>query len=284
MLRYLEQTQVCDYQLPQHVGHFNILEINKAGEAAGLTFMEAELRGYEPWMNYLESRMELIDIAFYRKQLWDNTTDEVSQEVELPDGTITRAGKGIGGGSAVLPMEVELADGTTVTKNFYSGNPPLITIEEKGPYKREAGEYEITILDDVKVIRGYTALVNANPLFKGITNLAGDDLSNGIIQARDGYIHDPNRWFVQMPMKVNDDYDGQLTTLTPEEGENGPVERAILGDDWYEINRTLAFRDEALANEIAGSLEVGKTYKVQLDKCSNIIIAEDPAQTFIPVE
>lgn len=269
MLRYLQQNFVCDYALPQHCGHFPILEINKAGEAAGLTFMEAELKGEKQWINYLERRTELQSYAAPRLA-W----------VEDP------------------VMDVVLADGTVKTIEMKSSSPKRITNEEAEPWKREAGEYTITTLDDGKVIQGFDGRENANPLFKGVKNLSGDDMSNGILCTRDGYVHNPDVWYVQVSMRVDDGYDGQLmdlpnevtgpidiTTGQPvEDCTNGPVERLMLGDDWFEINRTLAFDSEEDAQKVLDTIKSGESYMVRLDRDSNIIIADNITDTFIPVK
>ena len=264
MLRYMQQCFSCDYSLPQHVGHFPILEINKAGEAAGLTFMEAELTGDEQWCNYLERRTELQSYAAPRLAWLANPV-----------------------------MTVQLADGTSTTLKMQSSSSGRITNEEAGPWKRLAGEYAVTLLDSGKVIHGFDGRENANPLFKGVKNLAGDDMSNGIVCVRDGYVHDPDHWYVQVSMRVHDDYDGQLNNLPNEvngpidiktgnltKGTNGPAERLMLGDDWFEINRTLAFETREEAEAVLATLEAGKTYTVEMTRTSDIVPAENILDTF----
>ena len=231
--------------------------------------MEAELKGEKQWINYLERRTELQSYAAPRLA-W----------VEDP------------------VMDVVLADGTVKTIEMKSSSPKRITNEETGPWKREAGEYTITTLDDGKVIQGFDGRENANPLFKGVKNLSGDDMSNGILCTRDGYVHNPDVWYVQVSMRVDDDYDGQLmdlpnevtgpidiTTGQPvEDCTNGPVERLMLGDDWFEINRTLAFDSEENAQKVLDTIKSGESYMVRLDRDSNIIIADNITDTFIPVK
>lgn len=265
MLRYMQQNSTCDYALPQHVGHFPILEINKAGEAAGLTFMEAELTGEKQWINYLERRTELQSYASLRLAWLEDPV-----------------------------MDVTLADGTVKTIEMKSSSPDRITNEEAGPWKREAGEYTITTLDSGKIIQGFDGRENANPLFAGVKNLSGDDMSNGILSTRDGYVHNPDAWYVQVSMRVDDAYDGLLmnlpnaingpidiTTCKPiAKSTNGPIERLMLGDDWYEINRTLAFSSEEDAQKVLDSIEAGKSYKVYMDRDSNIVITDNIMDTF----
>ena len=264
MLRYMQQYSVCDYALPQHCAHYPTLEINKAGEAAGLSFMEAELTGEDIWLNYLEWRMEHQEYDWMLQRFKTNPV-----------------------------MTIELADGTQKTVTMKTANANRVTNDAAGPWKRAAGEYTVTLLDDGKLVHGFDGRINANPLFEGVKNLAGEDLSNGILCIRDGYVHNPETWYVQVGMRVDDDYNGELTNLPneingpidpktgkPTKGTNGPIERLILGDDWLEVNRTLAFSSKEEAQAVLDTIQAGKSYTVTMDRNSNVVPAENILDTF----
>lgn len=94
---------------------------------------------------------------------------------------------------------------------------------------------------------------------------------------RDGYVHDPDQWFLQISMHVNDDYQGEFSDLT--DATNGPIE-SVHGDHWYEIIRTEYFDSKEDAERVMAALKNGGTYIVTMDKNSNILLAEDIMDTF----
>lgn len=253
-MRYAQQMYSPDYGLPQHTAHFPMCEINKAAEAAGVSYLDAVVGGNDAWVNFIEMR---LDCQVYEKYL--------AEWKENPY------------------KEVTFLDGTTEIVEF-ANDKNRITNEVGGPWKREAGEYTVTLVDAdfaTKLIHGFNAVTAVTDAIKGVKDIYGNDLSRGILQIRDGYVHDPNAWYIQIAMNVDDDYAGEFTNL--EDAENGPVEK-LIGEDWFELNRTMAFASKEDAEAVMAMLEPGKSYKVNMTRDSDIILAEDIMQTFIPVE
>lgn len=253
-LRFLQSNYVVDYQLPQHTAHFPILEINKACEIAGIPLLDGLLSSYDTWVNFLERRGVAQDVQHYH-------------DTFAADPTIT----------------VQLRDGTTRQYQTQKAAAKLHSNEKYGPWKREEGTYEIQILDDenaIKLFHGFDVVENVNPKFAGIKNRDGFDMGNGFLITRDGYMHDPDKWYLQISMHVHDDYPGMFVDLT--NGDNGPVE-SIYMEDWYEINRTEYFASRADAEKVMAQLKRGGTYRVRMSRSSYIQIGENVTDTLIPV-
>lgn len=247
-LRYLQQNVEVDYSLPQHNAHFPMLEINKAAEQAGISFLEAMTPGNDEWCNFLERRLVAQEMERYHVSFAEDPTISVT----FPDGTVKE-------------YETQKAAAK------------LQSNEKSGPWKRDAGEYKITLVDDGKLLHGFNILQNVNPLLDGIYNSNGDNLGDGVMITRDGYMHDPDQWFIQISVHVDDDYEGKFTNLT--NGKNGPVE-SIHGDEWCEIVRTEYFDSKEEAEAVLATLKAGATYTVTMDRNSNVLLAEDIMDTF----
>jgi len=253
-MRYAQQMYSPDYGLPQHTAHFPMCEINKAAEQAGVSYLDAVVGGNDAWVNFIEMR---LDCQVYEKYL--------AEWKENPY------------------KEVTFLDGSKEIVEF-ANDKNRITNEVGGPWKREAGEYTVTLVDAdfaTKLIHGFNAVTAVTDAIKGVKDIYGNDLSRGILQRRDGYVHDPDAWYIQIAMNVDDDYAGEFTDL--EGAENGPVEK-LIGEDWFELNRTMAFDSKEDAEAVMAMLEPGKSYKVNMTRDSDIILAEDIMQTFVPVE
>ena len=239
-LRYLQQNVTVDYSLPQHMAHYPLLEINKAAEKAGISLLEAMVPGWEEWANFLERRM-IMQVSEKYFQMWK-------------DNPFT-------------------ADGRQINLSTTS----IVTNEAGGPYKRKAGEYKITLVDSGKVMHGFNLIQNPNKALDGIYSSNGDNLGAGFQITRDGYMHDPEKWFIQISVHVDDEYKGLFNSL---DSGNGPVES--IRDDWSEILRTEYFDSKDDAEAVLASLLVGETYVVNMTQMSDIAInADTPQSTFV---
>ena len=247
-LRFLQQNVDVDYSLPQHMAHFPLLEINKASEEKGITLLEALVPGNDPWCNFLERRQTIQEMQRYH--------DSFAADNHI---TVT-----VGGEEKVFETQ--------------KAAPKMISNEAGGPWKREAGEYQVTFVQDgIRLLHGFDVVENVNPLLDGIYNDKGQNLGDGFMITRDGYVHDPDQWFLQISMHVNDDYQGKFSDLT--DATNGPIE-SVHGDHWYEIIRTEYFDSKEDAERVMAALKDGGTYTVTMDKNSNILLAEDIMDTF----
>ena len=247
-LRYLQQHVEVDYALPQHVAHFPMLEINKAAEAAGISFLDALVPGNDEWCNFLERRMVAQEMQRYHDKFAEDTTIQVT----FPDGSVH-----------------EFATQKAAAK--------LVSNEKGGPWKRDAGTYTITLVDGGKLMHGFNVLENPNPLLDGVYNSNGNNLGDGVMITRDGYMHDPDQWFIQVSVHVDDGYAGKFTDL--KDALNGPVE-SLYGEDWHEIVRTQYFDSKEEAEAVLATLKAGERYTVQMDRNSNILLADNVMNTF----
>ena len=249
-LRYLQQNVNVDYNLPQHNAHYPMNEIHKASELAHIPFLDAMNRGFEGWYNFMERRQEC----------------QVYEEYAVKFKADPR-------------ISVTYPDGTVKVMNVQTATPGRVTMEAAGPWKREGGQYTITLVDGGKLLHGFDILENPNPLLNGIYTNEGANLGLGFTVTRDGYVHDPDKWFLQISMHVQDGYTGNITTGQ----KNGPVE-SIRGAGWYEINRTKPFNSKAEAEAVLATLKAGTTYTVTMDKNSDILLSANIMDTFKKVQ
>ena len=232
-LRYLQQTVDPDYILPQHTNQYPMLEIEKAAKVKGLSFMEAMNRGAYEWVNFLEKRQAVITYEDYYQQWKADPKDEFGTDITVTD-------------------------------------KDLQTIEAVGPYRREAGTYEITLTDGGKIIQGFDRYMNKNEKLKGVVSEAGNDVGDGIFILKDSFTHDPDAWYVQVGAHVKDGYDGSVA--------GGPIE--AVHKDWFEVIRTERLSSKAEAEALLAKLQSGTTYKVTLDQSSEIQLAAELTDTF----
>jgi len=166
-------------------------------------------------------------------------------------------------------------------------DPKWKSVTTSGPYKpgRENGltGVTITLKDGGKIIRGFNKhwLVNSNfPLLK-----------DGIVFADESYQHDPDAYYVQFYADVHDDatYKGYLPegyTQTVDgityNYTGGPIESIYPGVGTPEILRTTRLSSLGEARAILNSVREGGTYKVNLNRTSDIIVAPPPGTTLIP--
>jgi len=235
------------YGLPQHNNQNSILEVAKASKIAGIPFAAGYNEGIPEVSNYCENRISIMTYEWMGKA-YDKGVDKLDQ-IFADAGLI---GYKVAG-----------------TRNTVS----LDTIEAHGPYKRQAGDYTITV-KNVAVIRGFDAFQNKNPLFANQTNVYGFTLDKGFVIPWNSYCHDPEGWYVQVVCKVADDYAGGVTYdsnwnkgnyVTGIKGketpittfEGGPVEMANRPESWNEILRTTRFDSQAAAEAYAKALTNG---------------------------
>lgn len=189
-------------------------------------------------------------------------------------------------------------DGIKIKTDITSTSIKDNTVEDVGPFKHEEGEHEITLADDVDILvmHGYDVYLNKGvvPEEEGMMTNDKDlgiadknwNIVKGFSFAKDGFVYDPDKWYVQVGAHVHDDYDGNVYS---DEGVNkgiefasGPVESAR--ENWCEILRTGSMTKEQ-AEQMAASLKSGATYKVNLKKTGDIINNErDITKTFVLVE
>lgn len=180
---------------------------------------------------------------------------------------------------------------TDITSPQIFGN----TLEDIGPYKHSEGGKIVKIVDDanIQVMHGYDVFLNKGCIAADAnimttdkeTGLADQDwnIEKGFAFAKDGFVHDPDAWYVQVAVHTLDDYDGNVYS---DQGANvgirftsGPVD-SVRGNGWVEVIRTGAMTKEQ-ATALAASLKAGSYYKVVMKKTGDLVNASDPLQTFI---
>ena len=148
------------------------------------------------------------------------------------------------------------------TNKVSDEQPGYQSIEAYGPFKpgREEGvtDAEVTLVDGGRVIQGYDRAMNVNPKIPL--------LADGVEIALDGHVHDPQGWYVQFELDVDDSYAGFLPGV-------GPVES--IRPEATEILRTQRFDSRAEAEAVLSTVQAGGTYRVDLTKASAIIIPQD---------
>lgn len=281
VLPYLETTtgQQADgiYNLPQHTNQFPYLEVESMREmyndayGTDYSFLHFLREGAEEVVNFAEKRASAMLYQEY---------DEKYQE--MYDAA----------GGEVPYMTI---DGVEVKIDATNPDPAdLYTVEESGPFKREEGKYVIQIDEDVEIIvmHGYDPYLNKGGVEEGVfTNTASQggsaktdfDMSKGFLFAKDGFVTDPDVWYVQIGAHVLDDYDGNVYSNTGvnagSEFTTGPVE-SFHGDGWCEIIRTEGMTKEE-AEALSASLKQGAYYEVTLKKTGDIVNAENVMDTFV---
>lgn len=263
------------YNLPQHTNQFPYMEVQSMRE------MYNEKFGTEyPFLHFLrEGTEEVVNFAEKRAsamlyQAYDAKYEEM----------VAAQGKN--------PYDV--IEGIEVKIDATNADPTkLFTVEETGPFKHEGGDTVIQIDENTEIIvmHGYDVFLNKggveesvliNTASQGGSAKTDFDMSKGFLFAKDGFVYDPDTWFVQIGAHVQDDYDGNVysdsgvnagTTFT-----SGPVE-SFRGEGWVELIRTEGMT-KAEAEVLAATLKKGAYYKVNLKKTGDIINAENVMDTF----
>lgn len=268
---YAESLAEAIYNLPQHADQGPWYEIAKLVRAASVRdgkdyhFLDGWVEGREGVFTLMEKRSSAYSYNWINSAWKATQSTNADVPVDLYD-------------QIIVPLIRESG------YNWYSTpqNKNTEITEVYGPFKREAGEYTVTI-DSVIILHGYDAFQNKNDLFKGMTNIYGWDVSQGVSVDKDSHAHDPNGWYVQFTCKVDDDYIGgvyfdeeKAATIAKLDGKtkaypvnwyaasegykdykgeavvpsSGPVE-SIFAEDWFEIIRTQRLNSE----EEAAALE-----------------------------
>jgi len=256
---------LCDYiyYMPQHTLAYPILEIAYCARTAGVPLMSVYGEGVANIQNVMEKRISVNYNEEYQQIYKEKTNDWVSNLIEPATGWRC----------------------STSNANFQ-------TIEAYGPYKRPAGEYEMEVVS-ASIIRGFMAFQNPQEAFRGIKNIYGFDMADGILIDKDGYTDDHDRYCVQIVCHIKDDYQGKVDYETNWYGaenyaqawQSGPVEivNRPEGTEWTEIVRTAKVSKED-AEAMLATIEAGGVYKVNLTIASGVIVADVVTDTFIPVE
>lgn len=130
------------------------------------------------------------------------------------------------------------------TNKVSDEQPGYQSIEAYGPFKpgREEGvtDAEVTLVDGGRVIQGYDRAMNVNPKIPL--------LADGVEIALDGHVHDPQGWYVQFELDVDDSYAGFLPGV-------GPVES--IRPEATEILRTQRFGSRAEAEAVLSTVQAG---------------------------
>ncbi len=268
------------YNLPQHTNQFPYMETYTVSKlynqqhGTDYPFIHFLREGVDEVANFAEKRASAIMFEAYDKKYEELVAQQgQSPYVEIEDLSVK--------------IDATNADPTVLT-----------TVEETGPYKHEGGEVTIRIAEDsvISVLHGYDVFLNKGVVAEdaGIINSASAggsaksdfNVVKGFLFAKDGFVYDPDAWFVQVCAHVEDAYDGSVYSNTGvNEGiefTSGPVE-SFHGEGWFEIIRTEGMT-RAQAEELAASLKAGQSYKVTIKKTGDIINAEDVMKTFAPAE
>ena len=310
---YAESVADYVYNIPQHGDQAPWYEVSKVirmmqSSGSNIHFLDVWNEGREGIINLFEKRLSAYTFQ-WMNSAWKATQADATANptnftpVDLYDQTIVPFIRNAGYNWYCTPQ----------TANTESG-------ERFGPWKRDAGMYKITVgqeeqfkeLDSVLVLHGFDALQNKNSLLKNITNIYGWDISNGVPVDRDSYSHDPNGWYVQLVVNVDDDYVGGLyfteqdaIDIAKSDGRNepypvnwyvaqgnayvnfnggtvapasGPIEM-VTGPNWKEIIRTQRLNTKEEAEEIASHirrhLKKGRnTFEVKLNRSGEIVLPD----------
>lgn len=133
------------------------------------------------------------------------------------------------------------------------------SIKDYGPYRRPEGAKGVGAkVYKTLVLHGFDMYQAKNPGLPGF--------EKGLVTWKDYNVNDPEGWYVQLLADVDDGYAG----IVP---NSGPVEaqRDTLGDgSVLEVIRTLRLGSKAEAERIASLIEIGKSYRMDLDKLNQI--------------
>lgn len=260
----------CDktYFMNQHTLTYPYLELDKAAKLAGVSLMSLVDEGIETVSNVHENRIAMM--------MYEDLEQNYLKGIDKYDEFMKQYGA---------------YDKAFKERGEYS----IDTLEAHGPWKRDAGEYQITI-ESVSVLHGYDAMFAKNrEELSNQKNIYGAPLYEGMLVPWVSYSHDPERWYVQVVGHVNDDYKGvwdvntnwyqgeyvsqvrseKGTVVTYDMIPSGMVEMGNNPYGWYEVIRTLTFDSKEKAEEFAKKLtnggyeEMYQAYNVDGEKTFN---------------
>jgi hypothetical protein len=248
---YLQQSLDVDFVSPQHSNQFPIVEVYQA------------LKAYNRDPANAGRQLTMLDAM--RTKVFDSPTVAGSQVTSEFANQLEKRR------SVVSYAASDVAPGT----NYRS-------IETSGPFKpgRAAGAtVTATLLDGGKIIQGFVAPQNKNPQIPL--------LADGIVVVPDSFTNDPDGFYVQVAIKVNDEYRGFLpegfvqyspgtdSTITY---RGGPVESVHAQDG--EVLRTRRLSSVAEAQAILATIRQGQQVTIDLTPASEIAVPADVTQTF----
>ncbi|MDO5377176.1 MAG: MBL fold metallo-hydrolase [Clostridia bacterium] len=287
------------YNIPQHGDQAPWYEVAKAvrmkqAEGEDILFLDAWNEGSEGIINLFEKRLSAYTYQWMNSAWKETSATNGDVLYDLYDQTIVPYIREAGYNWYCTPQNVNTE-----------------ALEVSGPWKRQADTYEITV-KDILVLHGFDAFQNKNEALAGIKTIYNWDISNGLSVDRDSYSHDPNGWYVQLVVDVDDDYAGGVYFTEQDaadmakldnrseaypvnwyvsegntyvdyennavEPQSGPVE-AFIGADWSEILRTQRLNTQeeaqALADYIRQNVDAGNaTFSVKLNNAGDILLPE----------
>lgn len=247
---YLQQSLDVDFVSPQHTNQFPIVEVYQALKAYNRDPANAGKQ-----LTMLDAmRSKVFDSPVVNGQ---NITSEFANQLEKRRSVISYAASD-------------------------AANSSYRSLETSGPFKpgREAGPtVTATLLDGGRIVQGFVGPQNKNP--------AIPLLANGIVTASDPYVNDPDGYFVQVSVQVNDGYQGFLpdnfVQFSPGTNQTityrgGPVESVHAKPG--EVLRTKRLNTLAEAQAILATVSAGRQVTMTLTPASEIVVPADVTQTF----
>lgn len=254
---YLQNSIDVDFVSPQHTNQYPIVDVYQA------------LKAYNRDPANVNKQLTMLDAM--RSKVFDspvvngtNITSEFSNQLEKRRSVISY-------------------------KASDAANTRYKSIETSGPFKpgRENGLTAVraTILDGGKIIQGFVGAQNKNPSIPLLVN--------GIPNSTDGYTNDPEGYYVQVSIDVQDSgYKGYLpdglTQLSPGLGSTityrgGPIESIHATKGTFhppEVLRTQRLGSLADAQRILATINKGSTVTLSLTPASEILVPADVTKTF----
>ena len=256
---YLQQTLDVDFVSPQHTNQYPIVEVYQA------------LKAYNR------------DPANRRRQL--TMLDALASRVH---DSPTVAGSQV---TTEFANQLEKRRSVVTYKATDANSTSRKSIETSGPFKPGRAEglvnVEAVLLDGGKIIQGFVAAQNKNPKIPL--------LAEGILNTVDAYTNDPEGFFVQVAIDVQDPaYPGYLpngfTQFSPGMNatityQGGPVESTNTARGTFhppEYLRTQRLGSLAEAQAVLATIAKGQRVSISLTPASEIVVPADVTQTFRP--
>lgn len=254
---YLQNSVEVDFVSPQHTNQFPIVEVYQA------------LKAYNRDPQNAGKPLTMMDAM--RSKVYDspvvngaNITSEFANQLEKRRSVISY-------------------------KASDAANPTYKSLETSGPFKpgRESGlpSVQARLLDGGKIIQGFVAAQNKNPLIPL--------LANGIPSTSDTFVDDPNGYYVQVSIDVQDaGYKGYLPDgllqFSPGTNSNitymgGPVESIHATRGMFhppEVLRTQRLATLADAQRVLATIAKDRTVTISLTPASEIVVPADISKTF----
>ncbi len=247
---YLQQTVDVDYVSPQHTNQYPIVEVYQA------------LKAYNRDPANAGRQLTMLDAL--NTKVYDAPAvggEEITSE---------------------FANQLEKRRSVVAYATSDAANPNYKSIETSGPFKpgRENGStVTATLRDGGKIIQGFVGAQNKNP--------AIPLLADGIAVVPDSFANDPDGFYVQVAIDVDDAYQGFLpegfeqyspgldATITY---RGGPIESVHATTTEY--LRTVRLDSLAEAQAILATVVPGRQVTISLTPSSQIVVPADVTQTF----